>query len=278
MQIKNIAVFLDAGSPCASRVGLAVSLAVLHGAQLTAFCVCRLPPMDPADGYAIGLRAISDVLTHWDAGLAQSIAPTEAAFRAASLAAGVDHRWIVCDPGQTPHELAVRARCFDLVIAAGLGGQDKEDQALAEWISLASGTPSLFAPAKFAASPPFERIVAAWDGGRAAKRALQDGLPFLKQARSVQLVIVSADGDPPEEVGAEAILRHLASHDVKAAVNRAPPSREGVAETLLHQCVQADADLLVMGAYGHSRASEMLLGGVTRTVLAQAQLPVFMSH
>jgi nucleotide-binding universal stress UspA family protein len=278
MQIKNIAVFLDAGSPCDSRVSLAVSLAVRHGAQLTAFCVCRLPPLDPADCYAIGSRAISDVLTRWDAGLAQDLAPTEAAFRAASLAADVDHRWIVCDPGQAPHELAVRARCFDLVIAAGLGGRDKEDQALAEWISLASGTPSLFAPANFEGAPPFERVVAAWDGGRAAKRALQDSLPFLKQARSVQLVMVSATGDPPEDAGAEAILRHLASHDVKAGVSRAPPSHEGVAETLLHQCIQADAGLLVMGAYGHSRASEMLLGGVTRTVLAQAQLPVFMSH
>ncbi len=278
MQIKNIAVFLDAGASCESRVNLAVSLAVRYGAQLTAFCVCQPPPMDSADCYSIGAGAISEVLTRWDAQLAQSLAPTEAAVRVACLAAGVQHRWIVCDPGQAPDELALRARFFDLAIAASPDKQDGEGRALAEWIALTSGTPSLFVPAKLTGPPPFERVIVAWDGGRSAKRALQDGLTFLQQARSVKLVIVTAAGHSHDASAADAIQRHLASHAVEASVTRVSPSHESVGETILHQCAQTDADLLVMGAYGHSRASEMLLGGVTRTVLALAQMPVFMSH
>ena len=74
------------------------------------------------------------------------------------------------------------------------------------------------------------------------------------------------------------MLRHLARHGIEATLERVCKAHEDDGSVLLRQCDRFDADLLVMGAYGHSRATELILGGATRTVLAEASLPVLMSH
>ena len=135
-------------------------------------------------------------------------------------------------------------------------------------------------------------VLVAWDGGREGARAMRDALPLLQRARSVW---VYAYGDP-RGAGAqslEAACGYLRRHGVEPrhALQRMGDADygqratmastlldAGVAELLLSDAAELGADLLVMGAYGHSRAQEWLLGGVTRSLLSSMTLPVLMSH
>jgi len=118
------------------------------------------------------------------------------------------------------------------------------------------------------------RIVLAWDGSVQAARAVGAALPFLRLA---QQVTVTTAGEADRRVPAEALLAYLARHEVRAQ-SESFASAAGVGKGLVEQAARLRADLLVMGAYGHSRLRELVLGGVTRQVLVDAALPVFMVH
>jgi nucleotide-binding universal stress UspA family protein len=204
------------------------------------------------------------------------LAPTERAFRAALAEGGVEAYWTFAAPNETPLQLASRARLYDLAIAPRPRDGDHAGHRLAELAVLTSGTPCLVTaePARVPAS--FNHVLVAWNGSREAKRALEDGLVFLKRAKRVGLLVVGQDVD--EFAPAEAVLGHLARHGVTASLEAIGASPEDDGSALLRHCERFGADLLVMGGYGHSRAAELILGGATRTVLAQASLPVLMSH
>jgi nucleotide-binding universal stress UspA family protein len=119
-----------------------------------------------------------------------------------------------------------------------------------------------------------------WNAAREAVRAVADALPLLVRAEAVEVSIVdparhrAAHGEEP---GAD-IARYLARHGVQVEVRRLSSGGEDVGRVLLSQAAALGADLVVMGAYGHSHLSEWIIGGVTRTVLHEAGLPVLMSR
>jgi nucleotide-binding universal stress UspA family protein len=275
MEIKDILLYLEAGQSCGARLALAAALARAHGAFLTALCACPEPVTDLADDYAIGPEAVGDALAHRSAAIVQLLAPTEKAFRAVVADRAVEAVWTCAAPNETPLQLAARARLYDLAIIARPAG-GRIGRRLAEIAALTSGTPCLFVAEGGRVPASFDRVLAAWNGSREAKRALDDGLEFLKAAKHVGLLVV--DGGADELAPAEAVLRHLARHGIEASLERVCKAHEDDGSVLLGQCDRFDADLLVMGAYGHSRATELILGGATRTVLAEASLPVLMSH
>lgn len=123
-----------------------------------------------------------------------------------------------------------------------------------------------------------ESALVAWDGGREAARALADAIPLLKRARFVTVVSVSK---APEASTFEDIdvAAYLDRQGVRASFTSIPrPDGVGTGATLLNQLSDRHADVLVMGAYGHARARERVLGGVTRALLQTMTVPVFMSH
>ncbi len=144
-----------------------------------------------------------------------------------------------------------------------------------------------------AAPPCGQRVLVAWSGTRESARALRDALPLLQRAQAVELLQfdTAAEGGEPNDPLA-AVADHLRRHGVEArcTLRRSnPPSvlermqrpwtpDAPVAEALLSHAADSGADLLVMGGYGHPRAWELALGGVTRSVLQSMTLPVFMSH
>jgi nucleotide-binding universal stress UspA family protein len=276
MEIKDVLVFLEAGAPCQARLDLTAALAERFGAAVKAVASCPEPSIDFAYDYVIGPQAVGQALAERSAAITETLAPTEAAFRAYASVGHGEWDWEAMAPSTPARELALKARWFDLAILRRPEQSDHFARALAEIAALASGTACLFVPEPLATEARFERVVLAWNGSREAKRALDEGLVFLKAAASVAVVMVGEDAGGGE--GETALLRHLARHDVIAQPHRVGDAHADAGEALLEASAAFRADLLVMGAYGHSKAAELVLGGATRTVLSKAALPVLMAH
>jgi nucleotide-binding universal stress UspA family protein len=175
------------------------------------------------------------------------------------------------DPGEL---LAEAARGADLTIAAQEGGTGLD--ALApqpiHHVILSAGGPVLVLPRAGLGDPLGRRVAVAWNGSREAARAAKDALPFLTSAEAVILLAAGEDAAAALDAGTGLLKRHGAAVSAK----QIEPSRAHGA-MLLDAAAAEGADLLVMGAYGHSRLREIVLGGATREVLRDARIPVLLS-
>jgi nucleotide-binding universal stress UspA family protein len=125
-----------------------------------------------------------------------------------------------------------------------------------------------------------ERVLIAWDARREAARAVSDALPILRQAASVLVMSINPRSTPlgHGEVPGADIALHLARHQIEAEARSVETDRMDVGDALLAFAADRGRDLLVMGAYAHSRTRELVLGGATRTILKRMTLPVLMAH
>jgi nucleotide-binding universal stress UspA family protein len=122
-----------------------------------------------------------------------------------------------------------------------------------------------------------ERVLACWDGGPRAARAIGDAMPFLERAKAVELMMVAEESKEDETNGAK-MAEHLARHGVKATVKHMAKGDIAIEDVILSYAADSGADFMVMGGYGHSRLREFILGGVTRGILSSMTVPVLMSH
>jgi nucleotide-binding universal stress UspA family protein len=173
------------------------------------------------------------------------------------------------------NHLAGIARTFDLALAV-VDRRSNTHRDAAEVLLFESGGPVLLVPGAGRASL-LEKIAVAWDGGRAAARAVRDALPLLRMGRHAVLLTASEDKLIKQE-GIEAITALLASHEISVAHRDVDTAGRPIGDVLQEAALANGAGLLVMGAYGQPRLREFVLGGATRTVLADLKLPVFMSH
>ena len=120
----------------------------------------------------------------------------------------------------------------------------------------------------------------AWNGGREATRAVADALPLLARAKEVTVLVINPEDAPDThgDVPGADIALHLARHGVNAVATRIHAGDMEAANIILSRAAETGIDLLVMGAYGHSRLRELVVGGVTRSILASMTMPVLMSH
>lgn len=153
-------------------------------------------------------------------------------------------------------------------------------QKVVEGALFSSGKPMLLVPEGAKASLRPRRVMVAWDARIEVSRAVREALELLVSADEVRLALV----DPVEgenahgaEPGADAAA-YLARHGVKVAVDRIPSGGLGVASVLRRHAIDCAADMLVMGAYGHSRLRERIFGGVTKSLLDEPPLPLFMAR
>ncbi|HUF21911.1 MAG TPA: universal stress protein, partial [Burkholderiales bacterium] len=183
---------------------------------------------------------------------------------------------IDCGPTGTSRELAEYARLHDLTIVPVYEGGGL--QWVAETLVFDAGRPVLLLPKEGAAGHQFNKVVVGWDGGRSAARALADAIPWLARARSVTVVVITGEKPVQAQQHLGELQRHLDLHDVAAECVEEPADGLDAGSALLRYCDKVAAELLVMGAYGHSRIRDFVLGGATRTVVSKPSLPVLLSH
>jgi nucleotide-binding universal stress UspA family protein len=140
-----------------------------------------------------------------------------------------------------------------------------------------SGRPVLVVPYIQSSGLKLDRVMVCWDGGRNAARAVGDALPLLKRAGRIDVVTVEERERRNELRGAE-IAEHLARHKLNVELKPIVAPDTEVADILLSEAADNGTDLIVMGAYGHSRLREFILGGATRGMLGAMTVPVLMSH
>ncbi len=174
---------------------------------------------------------------------------------------------------------AEQARTRDLSLVP-VGPSVLADVSLAEAVLFGSGRPVLVYPEALPLTPAdrFGTVAVAWDGGRAAARAVADALPLLKAAGEVRAVVVT-DEKPAARPGLAApLVRHLQAHGVEARVDEIPAQGEPIGRVLRAYVAGKGIDLLVMGGFGHSRAREFVLGGATANLLDAPPCPVLLAH
>lgn len=171
--------------------------------------------------------------------------------------------------------LAASARTHDMTLMCMIDTYDYRD--LAEAILFQSGAPIVLFP-DTGASTALDTIAIAWDGSRAAARALHDALPVLKHAQRV--IVMTAERDKVIDTrSVDRAIALLDHHDVSATHQEVLMlERHSVADALQEAAVLANAGLLVMGGYGHSRLREFVRGGATDSIIKGRRLPVLMSH
>jgi nucleotide-binding universal stress UspA family protein len=206
------------------------------------------------------------------------------AFDVACEIAGVAERKALVEESDMSTALNRRGRVNDLIVLTqsdprAHAGQAFKNPQIEETI-LASARPVIVLPYANAASTLGTRVLVAWDDSRAAARALADALPLLRRAHSVQVMQFNRD-ESSDEGGLSSDLASvgewLARHGVPART-QVETNTISVAEALLSRAADLGSDLIVMGAFGHARWRERLLGGTTRDVLGTMTVPVLMSH
>jgi nucleotide-binding universal stress UspA family protein len=273
MAFKDVVAVLGAETDRAGEY--AISLARELGVHLTAVALVLEGSLP---GYAMAVMPY-DVLASARRDAEAAASRLLADFRTNARARGAEAEvlTVAAPRDQVDYHLALLARHFDLtILGQGAPHERATGNLFIEAALFGSGRPILVVPYIHEGAAKLGRIVIAWDGSRAAARAVADALPLMTRAARVELVTVEDGAEVPEHAEVN-MTRHLARHGVHAA-ERPLTSAGDVANTILSHLADTGADLLVMGGYGHSRFREMVLGGATRDILASMTVPVLMSH
>ncbi|WP_417519450.1 universal stress protein [Minwuia sp.] len=280
MTISDILLHLDPASDNAAETGAAIALATEHDAHLAGLTTVTDPDL-PIYGFA-GLS--EGVYRAMDSMVGDQIAKAKAAFteRTEKAGIGTDFRAAKTYGAEVHEVVATHGRHADLVIVRQsdpevprAGGRD-----VIEEIVLAAGRPVLVIPYMGTHEKIASNVVVGWDGSREAARALGDAMPLIRKAGKVNVLVVNphSRGDAHGELPGADISTHLARHGLN--VNLMVESASGIdpGNLILSRAADLDADMLVMGAFAHSRLQQTLFGGVTRSILQQMTLPVLLSH
>lgn len=271
---KTILVHVDNGRRCAARVKTACDLAVRFDAHVVGLHAV-VPPLAAAyrmvnPGPEFIARQVERAAALAESARASFVATAESAGHAS-----FEWRTSTDDPVAA---IALSSRYSDLVI---LGqpepdGDSGVEPSFARRAVLAAGRPVFVMPYAGAFDHPGRRVLLAWNAGREATRATTDALPFLRDAEEVAVVMVRPSGTAHGDIPGADIGTYLARHGVRVEVVHAKDVDAG--NLLLSRASDLASDLLVLGAYGHSRFSELVLGGVTQTMFDSMTIPVLMSH
>jgi len=205
--------------------------------------------------------------------------------RAKSILAGSNIRWGtdhgVAQLADLGRHVAARSRFSDLTILPQPYGEGKgaELEPVVEAALFEGQTPVLVVPDKGDPRPKPSRVMIGWNESSEALNAVRAALPVLKYAEAVHVVVIDPPTHGPNRSDPGGLLsQYLSRHGIRAEIDVLSKTLPRVSDVLMRHANDIEADLIVMGAYGHSRFREAILGGATRYMLEQANLPVFMAH
>lgn len=178
-----------------------------------------------------------------------------------------------------PAHFAEAARLKDLSLVP-VRAHDGLSERIVEALIFESGRPILLCPQEFATGLPvaFDNAVIAWDHSAPAARAVADALPMIQAAASVRIITVTDRITPAEQESGVALVNHLVEHGIKASFETAGIDGSSVGKVFEAYVKAKAVDLLVMGAYRHSRLNEIVWGGATKTVIGRPPCWVMMSR
>ncbi|HEY8706605.1 MAG TPA: universal stress protein [Burkholderiaceae bacterium] len=280
MNYRSLLVLLDQSASCAVRLQLAMRLARERDCHLVGLAPTGLLDIPPDSGAATSLADYA--ARAWDA-LREHAERAAQNFRDECHAAGVKSFETVVDEANKAASLVRHAHCSDLVVltqAPPEGTDQRSAHALVEQVVLHSARPTLVIPHAGRFERVGTKVLVAWDDTREAARALSDALPILCHSSHVQLVQwtpIGANGNDALHARLDAVQRWLMWHGVASDVCIEATGLD-IADAMLSRATDIGADLIVMGAYGHARWAQRVLGGATRGMLASMTVPVLMSH
>jgi nucleotide-binding universal stress UspA family protein len=281
MNYKDLLVVLDAEPTARDRIDLAAALAERFSAHLVGLYPLPTPQAPRHLGY-YDPALLDPFFAELRESARSAAVNTREMFDHATGLRRLSAEWREIPEGPDA-DPALHARYADLAIFGQLDPERVETEPTRprpEHVAIASGRPILIVPYAGRFENVGRRVLIAWSATREAARAVADAMPLLVSAELVTVLTVDpregADGHG-ELPGADIAL-HLARLGVKAQIERTVSAGLPVGEVLLSRLADLGADLLVMGAYGHSRAREVLFGGATRSVLRSMTVPVLMSH
>lgn len=275
MTIANILLHAPAGHarPDRGPASLALGLAAAFEARLTAVVL----DADAVTGGPADVRR--SPRTEGQAASREALETAERLVQAAA-GLGVDARAVTerSFAYGLPEILADHARLHDIVVAGVDPAGLLSERAMAEHLVFRAGRPVVIVPAGHDAPFRCDRIAVGWDNSRVAARALGDAMPLLTRAREVLLITVGEEKEIECSISDRELIDALSRRDVTARTERVPLAGGGIGEALGRVALEQSAGLLVMGAFGHSRLRQLVLGGATRSVLDSPRLPVLLSH
>ena len=270
MAIKDVLVYVDNDKACGNRVLTAAHLCTHFDAHLAGLYVMHnmlIPAYHNEFTAAVNYAIIEE----------KSVEQRESAkliFTRKSTAADIVGEFRAVE-GNVTDNLSVQSRYVDLLIMPR--HQDYDSNLNIKYqlgsVLLSSACPVLVLPDSKPITLPPQRVMVGWDGSRECAAALRAALPMLAQVEKIDVVSVSSD-----ETAATAIATYISRHGIIAETHLIDTSKNGAGQVLLEQATKLRSQLLVMGAYGHSRIRELVLGGATKYILEHAQLPVLFMH
>ena len=279
MTFKTVLVHLDQSGRCDERIQLAAKIAISFDAHLIGSALTGI-------SRHVFNRAEFDltdpVFAHHRDHLRQHARSVLDHFEQVAASAGVPSVESRLVDDDAAGGMVLQARYTDLVV---LGQFDPNAaipgvmSTMPELVVINGGRPVLIMPHSGQTAFPLQRVLVAWDGGLSATRAVSYALPLMQRAVTVDVLVMQTGhpndvhGDQP---GADLAL-FLARHNIKANVV-VRQIKGDAGEALLSIAADQESDLIVCGAYGHTRFRELMLGGVTRTLLQSMTVPVLMAH
>lgn len=275
---KQVLLHLDATDAASHRLRAAREIAQANGAAVSAL-YATLPGYIglPSSGeMAASVAALMDDTDKEHRERARQV------FDAACATPGPIPTWSETDEVPLAAAFAQQAFHADLLVLGQHHPSDPRTGGVppdfAESVIVASGKPALVVPYIGLSGPIGDTVVIAWKPTRESARAVSAALPLLRQSRHVHVLTWGEPGQPGVKGRPLNLEGYLKLHGIEAIWHRDGSEPDAVGDLLLSRAFDLDADLLVMGCYGHSRARELVLGGASRTVLRSMTLPVLMAH
>lgn len=276
MPIKDIFTIIDSYSDKMEAATAALEIAARNDAHVTGLALA----MEPLSPGFLSSPIPAEYLVEAIAAAESAAKEAVERFRTKAQAMNVsaEARNITLYSGGTP-ALVRQAQLSDLITIGQENPEEPEPMrtSVIEALLFDSGVPLLIVPFNWTKTVTFEHGMIAWDGSSTSARAVHAALPALLKSKSVEVAIVAGSKKWEGEPGAD-VAAYLARHGIDVTVTTLPRERPEVSAMLLEHIAKSNIDYCVMGAYGHNRFREFVVGGVTRDLLEQMNVPTIMTH